>query len=237
MLEELDVVDAVLLDAGGVLLLPDPESIRREAAPFGVIPDDDTCRRAHFASMRELDRIGAVDWVAVDRVLCRVLGIPDDRIDDALAGMERVYIEYPWVPEKGAAEAIARIEGDGYPVAIVSNANGSMERQLADHRICSVDGTTSARVEVVIDSHVVGVEKPDPKIFALAFDALDPRLAVAPQRCVYAGDTVYFDVNGARAAGLVPVHVDPFGLCPATDDHAHVASIGELAQHLAARRT
>ena len=61
-------MDAVLLDAGGVLLLPDPAELRRVLAPFGRIPDDETCRRAHYASMREVDRIGGPDWPAVDRL-------------------------------------------------------------------------------------------------------------------------------------------------------------------------
>ena len=230
MLEGLPEVDALLLDAGGVLLLPDPDAIRREIAALGndVVPDDDTCRRAHYVSMRELDRIGEVDWMAVDRVLCDALGVPPEWVEHALAGMERVYIHWPWVPVAGAAEALRSLEERGMPIAVVSNANGTMEQQLAEHQICSVDGATCTRVELVIDSHVVGVEKPDPKIFELALAQLD-----APaQRCVYAGDTVYFDVNGARAAGLTPVHVDPFGLCPGVDDHAHVESLAHLAAAL-----
>src|SRR4051794_39706451 len=43
-------VEAVLLDAGGVLLLPDPTAMRRAVARFGVAPDDDLCARAHYAA-------------------------------------------------------------------------------------------------------------------------------------------------------------------------------------------
>jgi FMN phosphatase YigB (HAD superfamily) len=49
---------------------------------------------------------------------------------------------------------------------------------------------------------------------------------------VYLGDSVYFDVGGARAAGLQPVHVDPFDLCDAPDDHPHVASLAAFAEAL-----
>jgi FMN phosphatase YigB (HAD superfamily) len=48
---------------------------------------------------------------------------------------------------------------------------------------------------------------------------------------VYVGDTVFFDVAGARAAGLAPVHVDPYHFCP-LDDHPHIASIGDLVEHV-----
>jgi putative hydrolase of the HAD superfamily len=222
----LDGIDAIVLDAGGVLLLPDPDAIRRELAAAGidVAPDDETCRRAHYVSMNALDRLGELDWAAVDRALCTELGVPAPQIGHAYAGMERVYTTLGWVPISGAAEALETIERAGMPIAIVSNATGNMEQQLADHQICSVDGTMCARVEIVIDSHVVGVEKPDPRIFGFAL----AELGIAPERCLYAGDTVHFDVNGARAAGLHPVHVDPFGLCSDLDDHPHITGVADL---------
>jgi putative hydrolase of the HAD superfamily len=102
-----------------------------------------------------------------------------------------------------------------------------MEQQLADHRICTSDGGHGAQVAVVVDSDVVGVEKPDPAIFGTALDAL----GLPPRGCIYVGDTVHFDVNGARAAGLLPVHLDPYGWCPDTD-HAHIGSLTELARAL-----
>jgi putative hydrolase of the HAD superfamily len=215
-------VDAVLLDAGGVLLLPSPDVMRRV---LGVDADDETCHRAHYIGMREVDRVGRVDWVAADRVIARAFGVPDDRVDDAIPLLEQVYLREPWVPIAGAAEALLALEAAGYALAIVSNAEGTMEAQLAEHRVCSVDGGAVAQVAVVIDSHVVGVEKPDPRIFHLALDVL----GVEPHRCVYLGDTVLFDVEGARAAGIAPVHVDPYDLCPHTD-HPHVPSVAAFAE-------
>jgi putative hydrolase of the HAD superfamily len=80
----------------------------------------------------------------------------------------------------------------------------------------------------VIDSHLVGIEKPDPRIFKLALDAID----VAPERSLYVGDTVRFDVKGALAAGLRPVHVDPYDLCDGP--HSHIGSLAELTDWLVA---
>ena len=220
-------VEAVLLDAGGVLLLPDPAQLRRVLAPLGQTPDDEACRRAHYASMREVDRIGGPDWPVVDRVMARVVGVEDDRLEDAVSLVEEVYLRLPWVPVPDAADTLLELQAAGYPLAVVSNATGTMEQQLADHRICTSDGGHAARVAVVVDSDVVGVEKPDPAIFGFALDAL----GLPPDDCLYVGDTVHFDVNGARAAGLRPVHLDPFGLCPDAD-HAHVGSLAELAGQL-----
>jgi putative hydrolase of the HAD superfamily len=220
-------VEAVLLDAGGVLLLPDPAELRRVLAPLGRTPDDETCRRAHYACMREVDRIGGPDWPEVDRVMARMAGVDDDRLGDAVSLVEDVYLRLPWVPVPDAAETLLALQAAGYPLAVVSNATGTMEQQLADHRICTSDGGQAAQVAVVVDSDVVGVEKPDPAIFGIALDAL----GLAPDDCLYVGDTVHFDVNGARAAGLRPVHLDPYGLCPGTD-HPHVGSLSQLARAL-----
>lgn len=222
---------AVVLDAGGVLLLPDPEGIRAGFRPLGAEPDDEACRRAHYASMRELDRLDVADWPAIDRVYARAAGVPEARLDDAVAPIEEVYLRRPWTPIPGAAEALRRLEGARIPLAIVSNAEGTMERQLADHRICAVGGGGAAEVAVVVDSTVVGVEKPDPRIFGLALDALGVEAAA----CLYVGDTVHFDVRGATAAGLHPVHVDPYRLCP-EHDHPHVASVAALAAALLGER-
>ena len=54
------------------------------------------------------------------------------------------------------------------------------------------------------------------------------RLLVSkPEREIF-GDTVRYDVRGARAAGLRPVHFDPFDLCPDRTDHAHIHRLTDL---------
>ena len=62
----------------------------------------------------------------------------------------------------------------------------------------------------VVDSHVVGVAKPDPAIFAHAAVHFP---GITPECIAYVGDSVTLDVGGARAAGLHPILVDPY------DDH------------------
>ena len=228
---DLTGVDTVLLDAGGVLLLPDPDALRKTLAPFGLSVTDEEARRGHYECMAHLDRIGSLDWPAVDRHLARTLGVPGDRLDEVVDSIEALYLSEPWVPVDGAAEALLRLQDAGFRLAVVSNATGTIEEQLHDGRICSVHGGAVARVEVVIDSHVVGVEKPDPRIFGLALDAL----GTGPESCVYIGDTVFFDVAGADAAGIRVVHADPYGLCLANGDHPHVASLEALADALFAR--
>src|SRR5205823_14331205 len=46
------VMDAVILDVGGVLLVPHAESVGEALAPFGVDLDEDTAERAHYFGIR-----------------------------------------------------------------------------------------------------------------------------------------------------------------------------------------
>lgn len=220
---DLGGVETILLDAGGVLLLPDPAVLSRLVEPYGVSLGAEAARRAHYECMAELDRMDRLDWPAVDRFLLRSLGVAEERLEEAVARLEEVYLVEPWVPIPEAAEALVRLERAGFRLGIVSNATGTIESQLADGRICSVDGGEVARVEVVVDSHVVGVEKPDPAIFALALEAM----GADASSTLYVGDTVHFDVRGARAAGIAVLHADPYGLCRA-DDHGHVSGVSDL---------
>ena len=85
---------------------------------------------------------------------------------------------------------------------------------------------------VILDSAVVGVAKPDPEIFRLALDALD---VPAGGTVLHVGDSLRYDVAGALAAGLQPVHMDPYRLCSAPDGHPHISSLAELARALTAK--
>mgnify|MGYP006265421085 CR=1 FL=1 len=59
----------------------------------------------------------------------------------------------------------------------------------------------------MVDSDVVGVAKPDPRIFEHALVHLN---GIEREQIIYVGDSVTMDVGGATAAGLTPVLLDPF---------------------------
>jgi putative hydrolase of the HAD superfamily len=54
---------------------------------------------------------------------------------------------------------------------------------------------------------------------------------VAPERALHIGDTVGADVDGALAAGVRPVHLDPYGFCR-DDSHPHVPDLPTVAAAL-----
>jgi putative hydrolase of the HAD superfamily len=78
-------------------------------------------------------------------------------------------------------------------------------------------------VEVITDSGVLGVGKPDAAVYAATVAGLN----LPPERILHVGDSVVYDVDGAAACGLQSVHMDPHGICRSMA-HPHVRTVAEL---------
>jgi putative hydrolase of the HAD superfamily len=216
----LDDVDAVLLDLGGVFYLPAHVPMRRALARFDVEIEPDALDRAHYSGIAALTNDGRIGhhsdgraiWHAYHRAYASACGVEAPHLDDAAAALLGEFqggdVWTQRIP--GAREALSALSARGYRLAVVSNADGTVEEQLRVDGLCQVGPGAGVSVGIVLDSTAVGVAKPDPGIFRLALDALQ----VAPERTIHVGDTPAADVAGARAAGIRPVLVDPFDLHP-----------------------
>ena len=91
-------------------------------------------------------------------------------------------------------------------MGVVSNASGQIEDILRRSGVCQVGPGEFPSMRCIIDSEVVGVTKPDPRIFDHALIHFPDTERV---RIAYLGDSVTMDVEGSRAAGLTPVLIDP----------------------------
>jgi putative hydrolase of the HAD superfamily len=231
-------VEAVLLDVGGVFYLPDHERVQNALARFDVAIAPEALDRAHFAGVAALAPDVAVGshedghtvWHAYNRAYARVCGVPDDLLDDAVPVLLDEFGRGDvWTRQiAGASDALAELAARGLLLAVVSNADGTVERDLRADGICQVGSGPGTPVGAILDSAVVGVAKPDPAIFRLALD----RLGVAPERAIHVGDTPAADVAGARAAGIRPVLVDPYDLHLEADCR-RVASLAGVVELLA----
>lgn len=231
-------VDAVFLDVGGVFHLPDHEIVGAALRRAGVEGpfDPAVLDRAHYAGAKALEvwpqgdvRTGL--WAAYERAYAAEAGVPDDRLDDAVAELDDAFAEKGvWSRlAAGSMDGLRALAATGVTLAIVSNSDGTLEARLRSEAICQVGPGAGVPMAIVIDSDAVGVAKPDPAIFRIALEAT----GVAADRALHIGDTVGADVDGALAAGVRPVHLDPYGFC-SDDSHPHVPDLATVAAALTA---
>jgi len=222
-------IETVLLDAGGVLLDLDYAFLGRLLEIRGHAVRVSDLARAEAVSRAAVDRrvreggTTADGWRDYFRILLREAGTPveirETIIDILWEAHESVGL---WtVPAAGAPEIVRQLKDLGFRLGVVSNAEGNVQRDLD---VAGYDGMFGT----VVDSHLVGVEKPDPAIFRIALE----RLHSDPRTAVHVGDVPAIDVEGSRAAGIAPVLLDRFDLYPSLGV-ARLRSIAELPGWLA----
>lgn len=130
---------------------------------------------------------------------------PNGRLAEIAAKLARVLhspgrADLLWnVVIPGTMEALENLCARGLQLVVVSNADGTVEKSLIELGLRDY-------FSVVVDSHVVGVEKPDPRIFQYALQKSE----AAPGTTLHIGDLYHADIVGARNAGLDAVLLDPF---------------------------
>jgi HAD superfamily hydrolase (TIGR01509 family) len=125
----------------------------------------------------------------------------------------------------GVPEALDRLKRLGLTLAVISNSDGTCAKSLEEAGLLRY-------LNFVIDSEVVGVEKPDPRIFEIA----RARAGANPRRTLYVGDLYHADVLGARGAGLHALLLDPYGDWPELDCE-RAADLSAVADRVVAART
>jgi putative hydrolase of the HAD superfamily len=221
---------AVLFDAGNTLIRMDYAAIAAALRGRGLSVDEAAIERAELRARVRLDPHlapgASTESVATHdrylRYLLEPLGVTAPVEIEAVERWRRNY-NAPvglWTRVDAAASAaLARAKAAGLVVGVISNSNGSVEGTLEATGL-------AARIDFVLDSSRVGVEKPDPRIFRLGVE----RAGVTPGEAVYVGDLYSVDVLGARAAGLAGILIDPRGYwgprdCPLARDADHAVRL------------
>ena len=148
-------------------------------------------------------------------------GVPQDRLSEVRACLAQLHQErHLWSDVKESTpSALSRLKAAGFLLGVVSNSEGRVEEALAAAGLRQF-------FDVVVDSARVGIEKPDPRIFQAALEAL----SVSPDEALYVGDLYEVDILGARSAGIDAVLL---GTSPAAGSRCRTAcSIEDLAQSL-----
>jgi HAD superfamily hydrolase (TIGR01549 family) len=100
----------------------------------------------------------------------------------------------------GVCDALEILKKKGYQLGVVSNSNGTVEEILFKLELRQY-------FEHVFDSHLVGLEKPDPLFFRHALKTEN----ASPDTSLHIGDLYHVDVQGAWSADMYAILLDPFG--------------------------
>ncbi|MFG2307957.1 HAD family hydrolase [Streptomyces sp. NPDC048566] len=204
-------VEAVLFDFSGTLFRVEPTEswLRAVLAEAGHdLPEEEVVRTA-----RELESAGALPggakparpvpadlhavWAARDRSaaehrraytgLSRRVPLPDPALHDAL--YRRHMTPAAWSPYADAADVLGALRERGVPVGVVSNIGWDLRPVFRAHGL-------DRHVDTYVLSYEQGIQKPDPRLFAIACSAL----GAAPEDTLMVGDDPRAD-GGAAALG------------------------------------
>jgi len=197
---------AVLFDAGNTLLFLDYPRLAPAVAQATGVPltAESLALQARPAAL-SLERGDTTDRERASRyleTLFRLAGVPESQMPVVRETLLALHLEkHLWGGVlDGTIEALDRLRSAGYRLGVVSNSDGRAEEGLEAAGL-------RGYFEVVIDSQLVGFEKPDPRIFEAALR----RMALAPEEAIYVGDIYEVDVVGARRARMDVVLLDPLG--------------------------
>jgi HAD superfamily hydrolase (TIGR01509 family) len=185
---------AILFDVGMTLIHVDGQVLTEELARHGipgVAPHDAVAALVLAAEARHLqlprDRDGdgkvAACWGSL-------LDVDRQRVDDAFRAAVRRRDLYADL-DPDAHPVLNALCQAGLPLAAVANAEGRLGQELSE---AGLDRYFAS----VVDSALLGVEKPDPRIYLAACE----QLRVSPAECWFVGDGLINDVLGAEAAGV-----------------------------------
>jgi putative hydrolase of the HAD superfamily len=224
---------AVIFDAGNTLLRMNYAIISEQLTRHGRPADPDQVEEAELRARVRLDphlAPGASTESTIIhgrylRYLLEHLAITEEAEIEAIARWRRGYNPPVGLWNQANPQAIAavrRVRKAGLVAGVISNSNGSVRSILEETGL-------AVHLDFIIDSSVVGVEKPDPRIFELGLR----EAGVAAGEAVYVGDLYSVDVLGARAAGLEGILLDPRGYWAPRDcrlarglDHAVGLALG-----------
>jgi putative hydrolase of the HAD superfamily len=225
-------IRAVLFDAGYTLLFPRIEVVITDLKEHGYAATQDDFYAAERLAKQKLDewlwpmmRTGQVPeqidfyfWSEYLREFMRRLGVSEDGKGELtrrlIENFKNIQIWSRVMPDTPAF--LEWMLAQGYLLGVVSNSVGTLEGQLVRLDLAHY-------FKAILDSAIVGIQKPHAGIFKLALE----RLGVESSEAVFVGDTYATDVGGAELAGMTGVLIDTVNAYPAATC-PRISSLPEL---------
>jgi putative hydrolase of the HAD superfamily len=225
-------IRAVLLDAGNTLVFPRIEVVIADLKEHGHAATPEDFYAAERLAKQKLDewlwpmiRAGTVPeqidyyyWTEYLREFTRRLGVPEEGRGELtrllVADFQNIQLWSRVMPDTPAF--LDGMLAQGYLLGVVSNSIGTLEGQLVSLGLARY-------FKAILDSAIVGIQKPHTGIFTLALQ----RLGVKNSEAVFVGDTYATDIGGAQLAGITGVLIDTVGAYPDAAC-ARISSLPEL---------
>lgn len=209
------MIRAVSFDLGQTLVEFDDTLLLAQAQARGLLltlerlPSIKSDAWNAYNSAKAMGMTGFDAWAAFVRYLLQGSELRD-RVTSQRASAEQLerFLEYLWSeqprnnlwrkPIPGMLDLLEDLYERGTKLGVLTNSEGRA-RELVDEL------GFGAFVDVVVDSGVEGVEKPDPRIFAKLAERLDCDYS----ELVHVGDSYEADVLGALRVGATPIWFVP----------------------------
>jgi putative hydrolase of the HAD superfamily len=212
-------IRAVFLDAGNTLVFPRLEVIITGLKEHGHSAAPEDFYAAERLAKQKLDawlwpqiRAGKVPeqidyyyWSGYLHEFTRRLGAPESERGELtqhlIKSFQNIQLWSRVMPDTPAF--LEWLVAQGYFVGVISNSIGTLEGQLVRLGLAPY-------FRAILDSAIVGIQKPHPGIFKLALRSA----GVEGSEAIFVGDTYATDVGGAQLAGLTGVLMDSVGAYP-----------------------
>ncbi len=206
------MITAVLLDFGGTLDGDGRHWLDRCRdiwASFGTGMDEARLKEAFYEADRRLEADPTIRGCRLAETMrrhtawqLRHLGLDDPALAGRLAA---AFTEPARQALERSRAVLQRLRRDGYRLGVLSNFYGNVAV------LCDEAGLTPL-LDIVLDSAVAGLRKPDPAFFEKALAGM----AVLPTESVMVGDSLEQDIRPARALGMKTLWLAPGrrGNCP-----------------------
>jgi HAD superfamily hydrolase (TIGR01509 family) len=219
-------LETLLLDAGGVMIFPNWDRVAVTLRSHGFAVTGDALRAVEPPAKRAIDEARRIatsddaqrggqyfdlvlDAAGVSRTAARAAALAEIY---AYHQSENIWETVP----ADVRPALGALRDMGLTLAVASNANGIL------HRLFDRVGLTPY-FDVICDSCIEGVEKPDPRFFEIVMERAGGRR----ESTLHVGDLYHVDVAGARNAGIAALLLDPHDLYADTDVD-RIRSLSEL---------
>ena len=124
-----------------------------------------------------------------------------------------------YVLQKGALPCLSRLKSMKLMLAVISNHHD--RKALTDH-LTELD--VKSFFNHIMVSSSVGCRKPSRRIFAMCLS----NLQVQPSEAVFVGDSIEFDIRGAKGAGMKTIIIGDEAKASPGEPDFEVASLAEI---------